>query len=58
MNQQLSPDSDRRDHLIARIIELGVFKLKNRHLFELSMAEIDQLYTRLMKDHEQQQTQS
>lgn len=56
MNQHHSPDSARRDHLISRIIELGVFKLKGRHLFELSMSEIDQLYQGLLKDREHQQT--
>lgn len=55
MIEQPSAESARRDHLIARIIELGVFKLKNRHLFELSMAEIDQLYQRLIQEHEHQQ---
>ncbi|MDQ0208227.1 Fur-regulated basic protein FbpA [Alkalicoccobacillus murimartini] len=51
---KFSSEPDRRDHLISRIIELGVFKLKNRHLFELSMAEIDHLYHSLMNDKKQQ----
>ncbi|MCM2675387.1 Fur-regulated basic protein FbpA [Alkalicoccobacillus plakortidis] len=53
MNKDTS-ESNRRDHLISRIIELGVFKLKNRHLFELSMAEIDHLYRKLMMEKNQQ----
>lgn len=43
-------ESLERDHLISRIIELGVYKLKNRHLFELSMSEINHLYQTLTRN--------
>ncbi|WYP25625.1 Fur-regulated basic protein FbpA [Alkalihalobacillus sp. FSL W8-0930] len=43
-------ESHERDHLISRIIELGVYKLKNRHLFELDMSEIKQLYQTLTRN--------
>ncbi|MBM0066995.1 Fur-regulated basic protein FbpA [Alkalicoccobacillus gibsonii] len=49
MNQN-SSESFERDHLISSIIELGVYKLKNRHLFELSMSEINHLYQSLTRN--------
>ncbi|WP_017729094.1 Fur-regulated basic protein FbpA [Halalkalibacterium ligniniphilum] len=47
MNQHKEDKEKQRDTLIQKVIDLGVYKVNDRHLFELTLSEIERIYLSL-----------
>ncbi len=42
----------RQDRMIEKLLKAGVYKYKNTHLYELSYAEVEDAFLRLMEEKE------
>ncbi|MFT8870897.1 MAG: Fur-regulated basic protein FbpA [Sporolactobacillus sp.] len=42
-----SESGSKKDRLIGQLLDKGVYKCKNRQLYELSVSDLEQIYRRL-----------
>lgn len=45
---------EKRQNLIDRLIQLGVYKINNKHLYEMSLSELEEEYFVLQNSSDEQ----